>query len=134
MAKKKETLCVCGSDSPYAVCCEPYHRESTYAETAEALMRSRYAAFVLFKPDYLINTWHETTRPANLALDRTQKWIGLKIIGTKLGGPADDIGEVEFVARFKVSGKAYRLHERSRFRKEQQRWYYVDGDLFEKHA
>lgn len=93
---------------------------------AEALMRSRYEAFARLDRDWLLATWHPSTRPATLDLDPTIKWLGLDV---KDHHVIDDThAEVEFVARFRVGGgRAERLHERSRFVKEGGRWYYVDG-------
>ena len=91
-------------------------------------MRSRYAAFVLIKPAYLLVTWHPSTRPAEFDLSSppTPKWLGLRVVRHTVidAGHA----EVEFIARYKVGGRAYRLHERSRFVRENSRWYYLDGD------
>ena len=94
-------------------------------------MRSRYSAYVLGDENYLLKTWHHTTRPAALGLqhDTTTKWIGLDIKATSLGSEQDEQGTVEFVARYKISGKAERLHENSRFRKEKGKWYYLDCDI-----
>ena len=96
--------------------------------TAEALMRSRYAAFVALDREWLLASWHESTRPAMLELDPAIKWLGLEV---KEHAVIDDThAEVEFVARSRTGGgRAQRLHERSRFVKEGGRWYYVDGDL-----
>ncbi|MEW6648072.1 MAG: YchJ family protein [Pseudomonadota bacterium] len=121
--------CPCGSGKPYAQCCAPWH-DGTAAPTAEALMRSRYAAFVLEKVDYLLATWHPSTRPAELVLDAQLRWLGLEVRHSR-GGSGDDEGEVEFVARCKLHGKAGRLHEVSRFVCEEGRWYYVDGVMQE---
>jgi len=89
-------------------------------------MRSRYAAYSLGKEWYLLNTWHESTRPSHLSLDRdATRWVGLEIRSAP--GTNNDEGFVEFVARFKQNGKAGKLHERSRFVKEADRWFYVDG-------
>jgi SEC-C motif-containing protein len=98
------------------------------AQDAEALMRSRYAAYVALDRAWLLETWHPSTRPAQLELDPAIKWLGLEV---KSHRPVDDThAEVEFVARFRVGGgRAQRLHERSRFVKEGGRWYYVDGDI-----
>jgi SEC-C motif-containing protein len=76
-----------------------------------------------------LQTWHASRRPAGLGLDAepAPKWLGLKIIATRDGGASDDAGEVEFVARYKVQGRAVRLHERSRFVREQGYGYYLDG-------
>ena len=67
---------------PFAACCGPYLNEgaATLAVDAETLMRSRYSAFVLGRRDYLLATWHASTRPANLALDFAAKWLGLEVL------------------------------------------------------
>lgn len=92
-------------------------------------MRSRYSAYCLGLGDYLLATWHPSTRPADLDLDTppVPRWIGLSLRGQRRAGP--DSAEVEFVARYRVGGRAHRLHETSRFVREGGRWYYVDGDL-----
>ena len=95
---------------------------------AETLMRSRYSAFVLGRRDYLLATWHASTRPANLMLDPAAKWLGLEV-RSHTAQDADH-AEVEFVARYREGGRATRLHERSRFVRESGRWFYVDGDQF----
>lgn len=92
-------------------------------------MRSRYAAYVLGDTEYLRATWHPTTRPATVTTDPAQRWLGLKIYDTVSGGEADEQGEVEFAARFKIGGRGHRLRERSRFVKEAGRWFYLDGEL-----
>jgi SEC-C motif domain protein len=90
-------------------------------------MRSRYSAFVLGLSDYLLATWHESTRPASLEPDPPGlKWLGLDI---KRSGMQDaDHATVEFIARSKLGGRAHRLHETSRFVREGGRWFYLDGD------
>lgn len=92
-------------------------------------MRSRYCAFVLGREAYLLNTWHFSTRPASLNLDTAApvQWLGLQVFGTSRGARSDTDGVVEFVARYKVNGRAERLHEVSRFVREQGQWFYVDG-------
>jgi len=92
-------------------------------------MRSRYTAFVLGLEAYLLATWHPNTRPAtlNLAEELPTKWLGLQI------KRAENITEtsaiVEFVARYKIAGKATRLHETSQFERIDGRWYYLTGDF-----
>ena len=95
-------------------------------------MRSRYTAYVLANVPYLLSTWHPSTRPANLSLQESQpdQWLGLKVLHSE-GGPDAQEGQVEFVARYKVKGKAGRLHEISDFLQEDGRWYYVKGILLE---
>ena len=128
-------LCPCGrSDAkgrPLArsACCGPCLDDFAAhpAFDAESLMRSRYSAFVLGDAPYLLATWHSSQRPATLELEAGAKWLGLEIKQHRNTGA--DTAEVEFVARFRVGGKAVRQHERSRFVREDGRWYYVDGDV-----
>jgi len=91
-------------------------------------MRSRYSAFVLDLSDYLLATWHTSTRPARLGANEVGlKWLGLEV---RRHTPVDaDHATVEFIARSKLAGRAQRLHELSRFLREDGRWFYVDGDL-----
>ena len=91
-------------------------------------MRSRYSAFVLAKADYLLQTWHPSQRPTDLDFDAGARWLGLQVKDFAVTG--DDTAEVEFVARYRIAGRAVRLHERSRFVQESGRWYYVDGDQY----
>ncbi len=107
-------------------CCGPLHAGQA-APDAERLMRSRYSAFVLGDVAYLLTTWHASRRPARIELDVGSKWLGLEIKQHRTTGP--DTAEVEFVARFRVGGKAVRQHELSRFVREADRWFYVDGDV-----
>lgn len=89
-------------------------------------MRSRYAAFVLMLEPYLLATWHASTRPTSVSFEPGTKWLGLSVKAARETGP--DAAEVEFVARYRVGGgSAVRLVERSRFIREQGRWYYVDS-------
>ncbi len=91
-------------------------------------MRSRYSAFVLGLPDYLLASWHASTRPATLTLDARVQWLGLQIKASHSTGPG--IATVEFVARSRLGGSsAQRLHEVSHFVCEQAQWFYVDGEL-----
>lgn len=91
-------------------------------------MRSRYSAYVLHLEDYLLATWHPDTRPAALELASDQrKWIGLEV---KRHVPeAADRATVEFVARYRIDGRAHRLHEISRFVRKDGRWLYVEGEF-----
>jgi SEC-C motif-containing protein len=91
-------------------------------------MRSRYSAFVQQRADYLLATWHISTRPAVLDFEPEARWLGLSVRRHQLTG--HDRAEVEFVARYRVGGKAVRLHEKSRFVREGGRWFYVDGEQF----
>ena len=90
-------------------------------------MRSRYSGFVFCNDTYLLSTWHADTRPSGISFNRKQRWVGLSVRATEAGGPNESDGSVEYVARYKVDGKGYRLHEISRFAKIDYRWYYLDG-------
>ncbi len=89
-------------------------------------MRSRYSAYVLALEDYLLATWHASTRPAalNLGSEAPPKWLGLEVKAHTASG---DAATVEFLVRYRVGGRAVRLHEISRFVRENERWFYVDG-------
>lgn len=116
-----------GRGRAYAECCALAHSGEYPAPDAETLMRSRYSAFVLGNKPYLLATWHASTRPASLELEAGAKWLGLEVKAHHMTGAAT--AEVEFVARFRVSGRAVRQHERSRFVCAGGFWYYVDGDV-----
>lgn len=119
--------CPCGRGQ-YDACCGPLHAGAP-ATDAGALMRSRYAAYAKGLAGYLSDTWHPTTRPATLAFDEVPpiRWLGLDVKRHVADG---DRATVEFVARFRQGGgRAGRLHETSRFVREQGRWLYLDGDV-----
>lgn len=118
-----------GKALPYAACCGRHLEdfEGRPAPDAESLMRSRYTAFVLERGDYLLATWHPSRRPADIAFDPGAKWLGLEVKRARTLDATH--AEVEFAARQRgAGGRAHRLHETSRFVKENGRWFYVDGD------
>lgn len=124
------------SDAAAPCCCGRIHAGEA-APTAEALMRSRYSAYVLALEPYLLATWHPSTRPSRLGLaaDEGSKWLGLEIKRHQAGSPDSADGEpverieyIEFVARYKTGGRAHRLRELSRFVRQTGLWYYVDGE------
>jgi SEC-C motif domain protein len=125
--------CPCGTERdalPYAACCGRYHAGVLHlaAPDAEALMRSRYSAFVLGLTGYLHDTWHASTRPAHIEPDPPcMKWLGLEV--RRHAVQDEDHATVEFTARSKLSGRAHRLVETSRFVREGGQWFYVDGDV-----
>lgn len=122
--------CPCQSGRRYADCCRALH-EGGCAADAVALMRSRYSAFVRKDERYLRASWHASTRPDELDLRHDEtRWLGLRIVAHGSDGP--DRAWVEFIARFRHGGtSAQRLHERSRFVREQLHWYYVDGEFLD---
>ncbi|WP_310600456.1 YchJ family metal-binding protein [Desulfobulbus sp.] len=123
--------CPCGSGLGYGQCCGPLLAGRARARTAEALMRSRYTAFVERNQAHLERTWHPSTRPADLALATQPNWCGLRIVATERGGEDDDQGLVEFVATALAGTEVITLHERSRFVREEGQWLYVAGRIVE---
>lgn len=121
------TPCPCGGGD-YDACCGRWHVGAA-APDAEALMRSRYSAYVLGDSAYLLATWHRETRPVTLDLEAEPqpKWLGLEVKRYQLLDGAH--AQVEFVARYKVNGRAYRMRETSRFTRLDGRWYYLDGEV-----
>lgn len=128
-ATAKPAACPCGG-ALLDACCGPYLRGTAIAATAEQLMRSRYSAYVLGDEPYLQASWHPSTRPAQTAMDATAKWLGLEVRAARQTG--EHSATVEFVARCRFAGGAQRLHEISRFVREDGRWFYVDGSFPEK--
>lgn len=124
--------CPCESGKPFTQCCGPYLSGSQSPPTAEALMRSRYTAYTFGNERYLERSWHPDYRPDEVSVDKQANWLGLKIKRTEKGGPEDDEGIVEFVARYKVDGQGFRLHEISRFGRFTGEWVYLDGELIRK--
>ncbi|WP_271396019.1 YchJ family protein [Neomicrococcus lactis] len=133
-----ETRCPCGSGDTYQACCGRFHAGEA-APTSEALMRSRYSAYALSSTDpdkfaqYVYDTWAPETRP-DLEDLRTPglDWDRLTILSTTAGGPFDSEGTVEFVAQYHNDhGKRFQMHEVSDFRRENKRWFYVDGEVSE---
>lgn len=125
------SLCPCGSALEYSSCCQQYLEGCQAAPTPAQLMRSRYCAFVMKNADYLIKTWHPCCHSQQLRGDlekgfaRTQ-WQGLTIFAVDNGRhPAE--GFVSFIARFSENNHAGVMIERSRFLKENDQWYYIDG-------
>ena len=129
-----ELECPCGSEKDFEDCCMPYLTGKEDAPTAEALMRSRYCAFVVQNVDYIFETHDSKTRGD---LDREEieawsegsDWEALNIVATQDGLENDTTGKVEFVAEYTVGRKFQRHHELSEFAKKDGRWYFKDGAL-----
>jgi SEC-C motif domain protein len=121
------THCPCGTGLTYEECCEPFLSGSAVAPTAERLMRSRYTAYALGNPSYLLASWHPSTRPKAIHLDPEVRWIGLEILGRTRGGMLDSEGTVEFRATYRANGERAHQQENSSFVRENKTWLYVDG-------
>ena len=157
MPASAHSSCPCGGPA-YATCCGPFIDGAAVPQTAEQLMRSRYSAYTRGLEDYLRATWHPSTLPAGPIVDTIAppQWLGLEVKSalrlrqrkveladaSKTAAPAPAPGPerdtVEFVARYKVDGRAHRLHEVSRFVREPGpdglRWFYLDGSFPDGHA
>ncbi len=124
--------CPCGSGKAFSDCCEPLLSGKKVAESAEALMRSRYCAFVTNNIPYLRTTLDRRKRSGFDATDVRMwnsdvEWKGLRIVSTEAGQAEDSTGIVEFEASFTKAGEDEVLHERSRFKKKDNHWFYIDG-------
>lgn len=124
MICSKPKNCPCGSGLPLVSCCQPYHQGEA-PPTPEALMRSRYTAFALQQNDYLLATWHASTRPAQLPPDPDTQWKALNIVSAP--APLQGRGTVHFRAYYRERARWYVLEEVSRFVFAEKRWWYVDG-------
>lgn len=122
--------CPCGSGQSYQYCCRRYHQHGEPAPTPEALMRSRYSAFVLKLANYLLATWHPDTRPATLQLDDSPDWTGLQVLSS---GEQEDRGQVHFRAVYRLPGGFGYLEEASDFVREDGHWFYLSGQTREGH-
>lgn len=124
--------CPCGSGIDYTACCEPIILGKEPAKTAEALMRSRYTAYVVKNPKYLGDSLHPDHR-SDWDEESTRKWANeaewhsLQIVSTDKGQENDLFGVVEFIAKYKDKTGAKQHHEISRFEKKGSNWFYVDG-------
>lgn len=128
------TTCPCGSGSSYSDCCETIISGSRPAETAEQLMRARYAAYTKTEMDFIFNSTHPDSRGSydhdgTRAWAENSEWLGLQILATVKGGKDDAVGTVEFIASFKENGGLREHHEDAQFKKQDGTWYFSDGTM-----
>lgn len=126
--------CPCGSGLSYDDCCGLLHAGRAAARTAEALMRSRYAAYVVGDIDYLFRTYDPasvaaSSRAAAAEWAGSAHWKRLDVVARQMGGANDETGTVEFIAWYEQSGRLMAHHERSRFRRVEGAWVYTDGEV-----
>lgn len=129
-----QTLCPCGSKKESKDCCLLIINGEKEAKTAEDLMRSRYTAFTLANIDYLMRSQHSKTRDLKDKKNiqnwaASVLWTGLQVLETKAGTVRDESGFVEFKALYVEHGKLQQIHEKSLFRRENNKWVYVSGEL-----
>jgi SEC-C motif-containing protein len=126
--------CPCGSGKLHAECCEPYISRRKQAPTAEALMRARYSAYATKHIAFLEWSLHPRARKGHDPQSTRQwaeesEWLGLEVIRTEGGGEADASGTVEFKAHYRTRGEAVEHHEVAEFRREDGKWYFLDGKV-----
>lgn len=125
--------CPCCSGQKYSECCQPFHDNKSNAPTAEKLMRSRYSAYVVGNIDYIEKTHIAGTgkddfdRDAATKWSQTAKWLGLEVKSTKAGKESDQTGEVEFIAKYEIEGKAQEHYEIGLFEKKDSVWFYKEA-------
>jgi len=124
--------CPCGSGKEYDACCGPIIRGEQAAESAEALMRSRYTAYAKGEIEHLTESLHPSSRHDHDAAAARRwaaesQWMGLEVRSLVGGGAGDEKGEVEFVAQYRDKGALRKHHETGLFTKEEGRWYYLSG-------
>lgn len=122
-------LCPCGSNLPYAICCLPILNDHHSAKTAEALMRSRYTAFVNKHEQHILASWHKKYRPEKLNFDGYPVvWLGLIVHEVREGSENDATGTVDFTSTYLENGQLSILRETSEFVRENGLWYYLHGE------
>jgi len=119
--------CPCGSGISYTGCCQPLH-QGLAAASPEALMRSRYTAFYQGLADYLLKTWHSSTRPVSLDLNNSPQWTTLQVLSSSDNGAS---GQVHFRAIYRAGKEWGYLEEQSDFLREEGHWYYLSGNTSE---
>ena len=128
------SMCYCGSEKPFKQCCEPFIKGSAKPETAQQLMRSRYTAFATGAVDYIHKSILPSKRSdfdekATREWSANSQWHGFEIKSAEKGGPEDTTGTVEFIATYSTDDTTHNHHEIAEFKKQNGRWYFVDGTL-----
>jgi SEC-C motif-containing protein len=129
--------CPCGSGRSYAECCEPYITGAQLPLTAEALMRSRYSAYSEHAINYIVETCAKDNEN-KIDLKQTKEWsekstwLGLKVLSVEKGAASDTEGSVEFEAIYERDGLKDVHHEKARFKKQDGKWFYDEGDIVPK--
>lgn len=128
------TLCLCSSGSDFQSCCGPILANSRSAGTAEELMRARYSAYATKNIDFVITSTLPASRSSSdfeamRAWAEQAEWSGLEVVSTNKGQGEDNQGEVEFIARYKLSGVSHQHHEKSLFIKKDDSWFFKDGTV-----
>lgn len=105
MTTSVTALCPCGSKLKFGDCCQPVLLGKSKAQTAEALLRARYTAFVEQEIDFVVATHHSKTRSG---IDRKEieswaknsEWHGLEVVQREAGEATDTQGTLIFCAKY----------------------------------
>ncbi|MCG7390881.1 YchJ family protein [Pantoea sp. ACRSB] len=123
--------CPCCSGKQYSLCCAPFLAGEQLPESAEQLMRSRYTAYAMQNSNWLIASWHPSQRVPDMAQRLSESFAGTEWLSLNVTccnhGSHDNEAFVTFFARYRENSQIRAIHERSRFLREDHRWYYVDG-------
>ena len=123
--------CPCCSGKQYSVCCQPFLNGEALPLSAEQLMRSRYTAYATGNAVYLTETWHASQRSVDLTARLSESFAGTTWLGLNVTccnhGIHENEAFVTFFARYREKERESAIAERSRFLREEGRWYYVDG-------
>jgi SEC-C motif-containing protein len=125
--------CACGLGESTETHCLPIIKGEKAAETAEALMRARYTAYAIGEVDFIISTHtpeagKDVDRAQTEAWSKNSKWLGLEVVSTENGGPNDETGTVEFIARYKIKNVGIEHRERAKFEKVNGKWLFADSE------
>lgn len=131
-------FCPCGSTKKYKKCCKTFHDNISIPKTALELMKSRYCAYAVSNANYIISTSHEKNIDFSTDLNSWQKDILSFCTNTKFER-LEIIDFIEDEIESFVTFKAYLFQnnqdvsfvEKSRFLKENDKWFYVDGKFLE---
>lgn len=123
--------CPCNKEKRYLECCGMYLQKKLIPPTPEALMRSRYTAYVEGKLDYIRRTMRGQARlnfDKRNIMKKPQEWLGLQVVRSFNDASNVHVGYVEFIATYKLDREIYEIHEISEFHLIEDRWYYVAGE------
>ncbi len=123
-----QTPCPCGNKKTFKNCCGPYIFGQQKPTHPEQLMRSRYSANAKKAYKYIATSWHAKNRPKKMTPNGKIHWLKLEIINTQ---EEHNQGWVEFKAYYSHNNQQHILHEKSFFIKEDDQWWYVNGDIIQ---
>lgn len=125
--------CHCGKGESFETCCKPFLKREKKASTAEELMRARYSGFVEGDIDFIMDTHDPDTvgqidRKGTAEWAKESEWLSLEILDTEKGGPDDNFGRVDFLAKYKLKGSTVEHRESATFRQHNGKWMFTDGE------